>query len=385
MPIVKNGIFLNEVAAKGSDWLEIYNGTGASVNLNGYMVYDDPALKYVLPSITIAAGGFVILYCDGTGVSDHTNFSLSSNGESIFLEDQAGTLIDQVDFPALTGSQSFARFPDGTGDWKITGSPTQNSTNGTGAYASLRNTTQDPLVPGLADDVVITVEASDAAGIQQVKLFYRLNNEPFQSVNMTAAGLIYSATIPAANMTGTIEYYMEAVNAQNLKSYQPAAAPDQPYQYLLNTDVLPQLLINEFMAFNVTCCPDVQAGIEEFDDWIEIYNAGDTPVDVGGMYLSDTLANPFKYSIPKTNAASTTIPPKGYLVIYADEQGTQGILHANFKLGQSGEEIGLFYIDGRTIDSRIFGQQIQDLSEGRSPDNPDQWFKMTPTKGSANK
>ena len=138
------------------------------------------------------------------------------------------------------------------------------------------------------------------------------------------------------------------------------------------------------MAFNVTCCPDVQLGVDEFDDWFEIYNAGDSPVDVGGMYLTDTLALPFKFLIAKTNPALTTIPAKGYLVIHADEQGSQGILHANFKLDQAGEELGLFYIDGRMIDSRIFGQQIQDLSEGRSPDGSDSWFKMTPTKGSAN-
>jgi hypothetical protein len=348
------------------------------------MIYDDPALKFTLPSMTIAAGGFVVLYCDGTGVGDHTNFGLSSQGETIFLEDPKGTLVDQVDYPAMSGSQSYARFPDGTGDWKLTGAPTQLATNGDGAYASLRNASREPLVPGLGDAVTVSVEASDAAGLQQVKLFYRVNGSAYQSVDMTAAGSIYSATIPAANTTGTVDYYIQAVNTQSLISYQPTAAPAQPYQYILNTDALPQLFINEFMAFNVTCCPDVQMGVNEFDDWIEIYNAGDTPVDVGGMYLSDSLATPFKFLIAKTNSASTTIPAKGYLVIHADEQGSQGILHANFKLNQSGEELGLFYIDGRMIDSRIFGQQIQDLSEGRSPDGSDSWFKMTPSKGSAN-
>jgi hypothetical protein len=249
-PVVSNGIFLNEVAAKGSDWLEIYNGTGASVNLSGYMIYDDPALKFTLPSMTIAAGGFVVLYCDGTGVGDHTNFGLSSHGETIFLEDPKGTLVDQVDYPAMSGSQSYARFPDGTGDWKLTGAQTQLATNGDGAYASLRNASREPLVPGLTDAVTVSVEASDAAGLQQVKLFYSINGAGYQSVDMTAVGSIYSATIPAANSVGTVDYYIQAVNTQSLISYQPTAAPAQPYQYILNTDALPQLYINEFMAFN---------------------------------------------------------------------------------------------------------------------------------------
>ena len=119
-------------------------------------------------------------------------------------------------------------------------------------------------------------------------------------------------------------------------------------------------------------------------DWLEIYNAGTTAVNVGGMYLTDSLANPFKYRIPETDAARTTIQPGKYLVFFADEQGSQGILHANFRLNQLGEELGLFYIDGRTIDTRKFSLQNSDQSEGRSPDGGSGWKKMTPTPGLKN-
>ncbi|MBN1952083.1 MAG: lamin tail domain-containing protein, partial [Bacteroidales bacterium] len=44
------------------------------------------------------------------------------------------------------------------------------------------------------------------------------------------------------------------------------------------------LVINEFMAQNYTSVTDPQG---DNDDWIEIYNAGDTEIDVAGMYLTD--------------------------------------------------------------------------------------------------
>ena len=46
------------------------------------------------------------------------------------------------------------------------------------------------------------------------------------------------------------------------------------------------LVINEVMASNDITIADPQ---DEYDDWIEIYNYGDTAFDIGGMYLTDDL------------------------------------------------------------------------------------------------
>ena len=384
-PVKSNGIFINEVAAKGSDWIELYNSQDAEVNLQGYQVYDDPANKYVLPALSIPAKGFLTLICNGLATGDQTSFSLSSLGETISLEKPDGTLVDEVMYPPLTKNQSYARFPDGGAEWLITGVQTRDASNGTGQYASISDVIKSPTVPGLSDNVLVSATISDAKGIKSVKLYWRLNGAAYQSKAMTLNGSLYEGTIPAANAVGKVEYYLEVVNSLNLTSIKPSGAPALPYDYLLNTDPLPQLVINEYLAYNTTCCPDTDSGINEYDDWLEIFNAGNTPVDVGGLYLSDSLANPFKFLIPKTNPAKTTIQPGKYLVIFADEQGTQGILHASFKFNQFGEEIGLFYIDGRAIDTRVFGLQSLNQSEGRSPDGGSTWKKMTPTPGAANK
>ena len=131
------------------------------------------------------------------------------------------------------------------------------------------------------------------------------------------------------------------------------------------------LVINELMASNNTTSRDPQ---DQYDDWIEIHNYGLDAIDIGGMYLTDNLAAPTRWRIPDNNPAATTIPPGGYLLIWADNDTSDAGLHANFKLSAAGEEIGLFDSDGATqIDSVTFGEQAGDISYGRLPDAGDYW------------
>ena len=53
------------------------------------------------------------------------------------------------------------------------------------------------------------------------------------------------------------------------------------------------LVINEFMASN-NSASGFHDPAGDYDDWIEIYNFSDIPVDLAGMYLSDNPDNPTK-------------------------------------------------------------------------------------------
>jgi len=98
------------------------------------------------------------------------------------------------------------------------------------------------------------------------------------------------------------------------------------------------LIINEFMSSNdTTYIPD--GGPDDYPDWIEIYNTGDTPLDIGGWYVTDDMADPIQYQIPTDISDQTIIPGHGYLLLKCD--GTGEGLHTNFKLGSGGEDIGL--------------------------------------------
>ncbi|MBN1509673.1 MAG: CotH kinase family protein, partial [Sedimentisphaerales bacterium] len=143
------------------------------------------------------------------------------------------------------------------------------------------------------------------------------------------------------------------------------------------------LYVNEFMAANGSTIQDPQG---EYDDWIELYNGADHPVDVGGMYLTDDLATPRKWQIPTGDPAATTIAAKGYLLVWADGQINDPGLHADFGLNTDGETVGLFDTDGVTlIDSIRYDEQILDTSYGRLPDGTNDWqFMGFPSPGLAN-
>ena len=96
------------------------------------------------------------------------------------------------------------------------------------------------------------------------------------------------------------------------------------------------LCVNEFLASNHTY-PDE---FSENDDFIEVYNRTDRAIDLAGYGVTDDLTQHTKYVIPSGSPAVTTIPPKGFLLIWCDGQPEQGPLHTGFKLSASGEQIG---------------------------------------------
>ena len=143
------------------------------------------------------------------------------------------------------------------------------------------------------------------------------------------------------------------------------------------------LAINEVMASNTATKADPQG---QYDDWVEICNFGDTPIDAGGMYLTDDPNDPTKWRLPAGDPALTTIAPKGYLLVWADGDANAPGLHADFKLSADGEDLRLFDTDGTTlIDSLTFPRLPADVSYGRSPDaGGDLRFFVAATPGAEN-
>lgn len=141
------------------------------------------------------------------------------------------------------------------------------------------------------------------------------------------------------------------------------------------------LYINEIMASNATSLEDPDEP-GEHPDWFELYNPNPFDVELSGLYVTDNLTEPDKWQLRQ----GLTIKAGQFLVIYADDDGTQGSAHVGFKLSNDGEAVGLFDRDGITqIDAVSFGAQGTDISIGRYPDGTGGWAILSaPTPGAAN-
>ena len=147
--------------------------------------------------------------------------------------------------------------------------------------------------------------------------------------------------------------------------------------FLFPARVKAQVVINEFLASNTGTNVDPDYG--ESADWIEIYNAGNSLVDIGGYYLTDNFNNTSKWQIPE----GTQIEPQGFLLIWAD--GYDNGLHTNFKISADGEELAILNQNGIFIDSVSFGFQEPNISLGRKPDGGAAWnFFPEPSPGATN-
>ena len=76
----------------------------------------------------------------------------------------------------------------------------------------------------------------------------------------------------------------------------------------------PPVVISEFLA--AAQRPHNEQSSES-EDWIELFNRSEQEVDLSGAYLSDDRDNLTKWSFP----AGTTIPSRGFLIVWADENG----------------------------------------------------------------
>lgn len=145
-----------------------------------------------------------------------------------------------------------------------------------------------------------------------------------------------------------------------------------------------QIRINELMASNINTIADEYG---EYDDWFELYNAGDSAIDIGGLYITDKPDNATKWQVPLHKPHLTTISPKGFLLLWADNKPEQGVLHTNFALSASGESLALFRRDGKIfepIQHLNFGPQTNTHSYGCYPDGSTTFSTLLPTPKSTN-
>ena len=155
----------------------------------------------------------------------------------------------------------------------------------------------------------------------------------------------------------------------------------------IGEDELPSVTINEYMSQNSLF---VNPRTEGYDDWFELYNCGNAPVDLSGWVVTDTLLAEDPPT-PNVKPTKSLTFPSGFslaagtaLLVWTggvDEYDVSdpACLQAPFGLGKSADQICLFDAQGRLVDRVSYNAaQSSTASAGRSPDGTGDWTTLDP-------
>ena len=143
-----------------------------------------------------------------------------------------------------------------------------------------------------------------------------------------------------------------------------------------------QVVINEYSASNLQGFRD---SFGKTEDWIELYNTSDSPVNIGGWHLSDKENKPKKWEIPE----GTTIPAKGFLVFLCSGRDlvVNNEFHTNFKLSQTTGKDYVLLSDkgGNTLEVYPLALTLVEHSRCRVNDGDASWaISIQPSFGTSN-
>ncbi len=387
MPVLLNEVLASNATLTNSDgttpdWVELYNPSTNVVDLSDTSLSDDPSTprKFVFSAgVTIAPGGYRVVFCDGNKLlsSTNTGFNLDAKGSTIYFFHTiagGGGLLDAVTFGLQTPDYSIGRIPNGTGLW-VLNQPTRGINNtavGLGSVSGLRvnewmadpasgsdwfeiyNTNTQPVAIGglfLTDDLnnrfqspiaplsfigggVLNSVGGGSSGFIQ---FFADNGDGNEHVNFslkrtgealgifTAAGVKLDGISFGAQTTGVSQGRFPDGSATIISFVTTPSPAESNYLPLTNA------VVNEVLTH--TDPP--------LEDAIEFYNPSATATNIGGFYLSNTKANFKKYRI----ANNTSIPANGYVVFYENQFGNTNSATAFTLNAAHGDEVILSAAD----------------------------------------
>lgn len=382
LPEGAENIVINEVESDlgdPDDWIELHNAGASDYDVSGWMIADNGTAQALPAGSIVPAGGYLVLERDV-----HFTFGLGNGDEvHLYLEDGV-TVVDETSY-AQHAATTWGRCPDVTGAFGETAGATKGAANLCSA---------DP-----AESLVLNeIESSADSGSDWVELY----NTALVAVD--ASGLLIkdsgegnTTTIPSGSSIPAGGYLaidttglgsadsarLTTADGTVIDSYSWEAHADETYGRcpdgtgaFADTDAPTKGAANDCPApagYEDVVINEVESSGGDPADWVELYNTGESAVDLSGWILHDS-EDDHTVVIP----SGTSIQPQGFVVIVVDVPG-------GFGLGNN-DRARLYLPDDATlVDERIWGPDHSPTTFGLCPDGTGELVQtFAPSKGEPN-
>ena len=429
-----------------SDWAEIVNEGSQAVDLTGWTLTlsSHEILPFTFGSQVLEPGEYLLILMDGTsqntpGYIAHAPYKLpAAGGVTLTLRDRLGQEADSVLLPGLEKNQVYAR--NEAGEWAVSSMYTPSLPNTQEFYELVlaeRKTTSDPIelsevmsknatyTPNEYGEYVDWIEVHNASDHSVNLSGYSLSDSgsnlrkwvfPDRTIQAGEYLLIYAdgrassaGTLHASfrlNAEGEDLYLcnpegqivdLVAVGAlqadQSLSrtksgEWSSAFVPTPGDE---NTPSGAARLDDAFRAQNATglFITEVMASTDSTElsqesyDWLELYNAGSSTIDLSGFGLSDSSSHPRKWQFPQ----GASIQAGQYMVVFLSgmDGKISGSYHTNFSLSaEGGFTLSLSDANGNLIDRLSLPVQYTNISYGRQASLSGYGYFDVSTPGASN-
>ena len=269
------------------DWIELFNKGTVAINLSGFGLSDDVAVlnKWVFPNVTIGAGQYLLIWASDKNRSVpgnplHTNYKISSSGESITLSTSSGNVLDVVPATIIPTDISYGRSPNGNGNFLFFQTITPAAENTSQGYSGVLNPPVFSQNGGFYNSSFnLTLSSSDADST----IFYTLDgSEPSEN-----------------NLNGTTYTY---------KNQYPEL-PGQNFGALLNNSYQSFRYTNPINISDRSAQPNKVSAISSTYDYDPSYYIPDNPVFKGTVVRAKVVKSGFISS--KISTKNYFITPQG--------------------------------------------------------------------------
>lgn len=350
-----------------SEWIELYNISDQELPLGGVTVHDTSSSSYTFPAITVLASHTYLVL--GRTVS---NIALNNDADAVILKDSQDREIDKADYnDSAIEAVSYALVDD---QWHWSSQPTPGADNTipkNQAPVINYSISSEPYIVGSS----ISFDASSSHDPENGVLTYSwdftdgtTSNRKTTSHTFKSSGT-FNVSLRVSDASGLVSEQIISIDVKDKNSTSDSSSKKTSGSVVnkqattTETSVVPvidTIRISELMP-NPT---GSDAG-----EWIELYNSGETEVDISRWQLDDEEGGSKPFRFP----SKTIIGARQYQV--------WSKLSTKLALNNSNDSVRLLDSENNLLDSIDYTGGKEGQSYEKDFDSEEWQWQSNPTMG----